>query len=302
MLSFQVQILIFLASVLGQQAAPAQLPDVCGRELTFKDQQPITIQNSRTSSPTDNLENCRITINGSVKASVVAFMIQINLYANKNITGDEPTSMSIIDHGLDHLSLDNSILNQTSITELDKFIRVKSTCFEISFFDRNGRFNDLDSIIIAAIPQAVTTTSTTAKSSYTNSTSGQLPEQLEVPDKNEPSNKMKYFIGFIVCVVLTTAAIFGVWTYRKRRLKWTEFLAQLDNNTDWEYEQLDDYQHSSGTGAGGSMPTMSPIFDMSIAKKENKILESGNVNINANDRLSERESSLANNNNQSYLY
>jgi hypothetical protein len=34
--------------------------------------------------------------------------------------------------------------------------------------------------------------------------------------------------------------VVAVWIYGRRKRRWREFLAQLDSNTDWDYEQLDD--------------------------------------------------------------
>jgi hypothetical protein len=34
--------------------------------------------------------------------------------------------------------------------------------------------------------------------------------------------------------------VVALWIYGKRKRRWREFLAQLDSNTDWDYEQLDD--------------------------------------------------------------
>ena len=69
----------------------------------------------------------------------------------------------------------------------------------------------------------------------------------------------------MVIVALLAGTIFGAWTYGKRKQKWREFLAQLDNNTDWEYEQLDDNHHPMSSRA--SLPTMAPMFDIKITEE-----------------------------------
>lgn len=84
-------------------------------------------------------------------------------------------------------------------------------------------------------------------------------------DSKTSRNKVKYLIGFVVIVALLAGTIFGAWTYGKRKQKWREFLAQLDNNTDWEYEQLDDNHHPMSSRA--SLPTMAPMFDIKITEE-----------------------------------
>ncbi len=284
----QFQIIVLLASLTVQIEPRIQLSQLCDKELTFlTNQQSITVQNSR-----DNPSNaCKITFNGTLNTPVHIYTIQINLNSSTNVSSDV-TSIRIVDHGM-NMSLNIFILNETNISEIKNSILVESSCFEISFVDKNGEFNMLDSITITAESQAVATT----KFLNNNSTINPNLDHLEEDKNGRLSNKMKYLIGFLVCMVLFSGAVFGLWTYRKRRLKWNQFLAQLDNNTDWEYEQLDDYHQSNN--ASGSVPTMSPIFDMTITKRENRVLESNDISLN--DGLSERPS-LVNNKNQSDIY
>ena len=90
---------------------------------------------------------------------------------------------------------------------------------------------------------------------------------------------LNFFIGLLLILSVATAGLFGLWIYGRRKRKWREFLAQLDNNTDWEYQQLDDNPLS--IGASSNMPTMLPIFNMS----------SSNTNIDNNNQSNNKRDS-----------
>ena len=61
-----------------------------------------------------------------------------------------------------------------------------------------------------------------------------IPSQED--GQSSVNKRANFFIGLLVILVLLTAALIGVYFYGRRRRKWREFLAQLDNNTDWELE------------------------------------------------------------------
>ena len=70
-----------------------------------------------------------------------------------------------------------------------------------------------------------------------------------------------------------------MWLYGRRKRKWREFLAQLENNTVWDYEQLSD----DGPIIGGSRATISPAFNMEMNNEE---INSFSYNSNSNQNLS----------------
>ncbi len=73
----------------------------------------------------------------------------------------------------------------------------------------------------------------------------------------------------------------GIWAYGRRKRRFREFLAQLDNNTDWEYEQLDDGPPSMTA----SRATMTPIFSMLNHNESlnRRIINQNGSNIQNND-------------------
>ena len=113
---------------------------------------------------------------------------------------------------------------------------------------------------------------TTENSSTTNIAT--VPNSIDnIPPHG--NSHLDFFIGFLIILSIATALLFGLWIYGRRKRKWREFLAQLDNNTDWEYQQLDDNPLSIGTSS--NMPTMLPIFNMSST---NTTIENNNQSNN----------------------
>lgn len=86
-------------------------------------------------------------------------------------------------------------------------------------------------------------------------------------------SKMNFLIVLLIIVIIITIIVGSIWLYGRRKRRFREFLAQLDNNTDWEYEQLDDGPPS----LTASRHTMTPIFSM-LNHSEN--LNRRNVNQN----------------------
>lgn len=81
---------------------------------------------------------------------------------------------------------------------------------------------------------------------------------VNIPNPNIPAkHEYQYLIGLLLLIVFFVCLILGGWIYGRRKRKWREFLAQLDNNTDWEYEQLDDNFYPMGSRS--SLPTMNMI-------------------------------------------
>ena len=78
-------------------------------------------------------------------------------------------------------------------------------------------------------------------------------------DKKQSSfGRVKILAAILIVVILIIIAVTGVWLYGRRKRRFREFLAQLDNNTDWEYEQLDDGPPSMTQ----SRQAITPIFSM----------------------------------------
>jgi len=127
---------------------------------------------------------------------------------------------------------------------------------------------------------ATTKTTEQTTASMTTSISNTLSNTtgiLVVDNNSEPKkgSKLGFLIGLLITIGLITSALIGIWYYGRRNRRTREFLAQLQNNTDWEYEQLDDDQ-----SLGTSRVTMSPIFDMNTINDESES--------NSNRRKNER--------------
>ena len=102
-----------------------------------------------------------------------------------------------------------------------------------------------------------------------NSTSNITEANIIDNGSKSESHTLSFFIVVLVILSIITSILIGVWLYGRRKRKWREFLAQLDNNTDWEYEQLED-----GPTLHGSRATISPVFNMNISNDE--IISSNN--------------------------
>jgi hypothetical protein len=98
---------------------------------------------------------------------------------------------------------------------------------------------------------------------------------VDANSESKGKSKLGFLIGLLITFGMITSALIGMWYYGRRNRRTREFLAQLHNNTDWEYEQLDDEQ-----SLGTSRVTMSPIFDMNAINDESES--------NANRRKNER--------------
>ena len=106
-----------------------------------------------------------------------------------------------------------------------------------------------------------------------------------------PKKKTYNYIGLIFFLAFViSAALAGIIIYGRRKRKWREFLAQLDNNTDWEYEQLEDMPNSIA-GGNNSDRYMSTVFDRTMSttsesdRENNKFAKTtNNININNNEQ------------------
>lgn len=92
----------------------------------------------------------------------------------------------------------------------------------------------------------------------------------------QKSGNVKYIIGLLIAIIILAAVVLGAWSYGKRKQKWREFIAQLDNNTDWEYEQLDDNHHPMASRS--NLPTMTPMFNIKITDDANERAERVPIN------------------------
>lgn len=99
-----------------------------------------------------------------------------------------------------------------------------------------------------------------------NSTSQTTTFTTKIPDEGKSAStghKLSFLIFLLIVLTAITAVLIGVWVYGRRKRKWREFLAQYDNNTDWEYEQLED-----GPAMSGVTSTRSPVFNMNVSNDE----------------------------------
>ena len=94
---------------------------------------------------------------------------------------------------------------------------------------------------------------------YLNATNSSTLPSFVTSTQETVSSRASYLIGFLVLLIVLMGVVAGVWVYGRRRRKWREFLAQLDNNTDWEYEQLEDAPSISSS----HLATMTPVFNIS---------------------------------------
>jgi hypothetical protein len=91
---------------------------------------------------------------------------------------------------------------------------------------------------------------------------------------------LSFFVVLLIILIIITSILVGVWLYGRRKRKWREFLAQMDNNTVWDYEQLGD----DGPAIGA---TMSPVFNMHASNEE---ISSYNYNTSSNQNISSSKS------------
>ena len=94
-----------------------------------------------------------------------------------------------------------------------------------------------------------------------NCTSNDSTVKIPINDDSHAAvTRTNVLIGMLIICILILLLIVSIIIYGRRKKKWREFLAQLDNNnTDWEYEQLDD-----GPSISASRPSMTPIFNMNV--------------------------------------
>jgi hypothetical protein len=91
---------------------------------------------------------------------------------------------------------------------------------------------------------------------------------------------------FIFLLIVISVILIAIVVYGRRKRRWREFLAQLDNNTDWEYEQLEDLPNTNG------VERYSTVFDRTIesdrenqnSSRNNKLLATNNTNNNNNEQ------------------
>ena len=103
---------------------------------------------------------------------------------------------------------------------------------------------------------------TTAYTSIVNNNTN-ITQTNIIADSSKRGQALSFFIVVLIILIIITSILIGVWLYGRRKRKWREFLAQYDNNTDWEYEQLED-----GPNLGSSRATMSPVFNMNVSNDE----------------------------------
>ena len=138
------------------------------------------------------------------------------------------------------------------------------------------------------------TTLVTATTTAQNTTTGAAPNTTAntyvITKAVKPANERRYdiFIGLLGLFLFGTLILVGIWLYGRRKRQWRDFLARLDNNTDWEYEQLEDGPAISRTNVIFNMND--DAFDPNMAPSYNS-LNTGSSNYNSSraaPKLTER--------------
>ncbi len=170
MLIFQVAI-VTANLIANVDSSKLTLAEACGQhDLIYGFESPIDISNDQSawspaSNQSDTLKKCHLVLNGTVnsfaKNSTINFVIRVNL-KNKNASSSM-SYLSIVDHDSNHQTMANSmILNETAVAEnfaTSNFIRVESTCFEMSLVDKSqaasSLFDDISSITITSFTNTI---------------------------------------------------------------------------------------------------------------------------------------------------
>lgn len=133
-----------------------------------------------------------------------------------------------------------------------------SSCSDNSDEENCSTQPQLPSSTTTSLPIDSTTTSIANGSTTAVASNSTEEPDVNIPNPNIPAkHEYQYLIGLLFLIVFFVCLILGGWIYGRRKRKWREFLAQLDNNTDWEYEQLDDNFYPMGSRS--SLPTMNMI-------------------------------------------
>ncbi len=133
---------------------------------------------------------------------------------------------------------------------------------------------------MADLPRTIVTTASSfnIKLNNTNITQSNIIDNGSSTSHN--GRALSFFIVLLIILIIITSILVGVWLYGRRKRKWREFLAQMDNNTVWDYEQLGD----DGPAIGA---TMSPVFNMHASNEE---ISSYNYNTGSNQNISSSKS------------
>ena len=148
-------------------------------------------------------------------------------------------------------------------------------CIKDNPNDNSTTTTAMDTTTTTSTTTTTTTTTSTTTSQFISTTKAQNMTTISSEQPSPKGHAVSFFIILLIILSIITAVLTGIWVYGRRKRKWREFLAQLDNNTDWEYEQLDD-----GPSISASRTTMSPVFNMNIANDD--IEAAANVNNNNN--------------------
>ena len=113
--------------------------------------------------------------------------------------------------------------------------------------------------------------------------------QANIIDNGSTSHghAMSFFVGLLIILIIITSILLGVWFYGRRKRKWREFLAQLENNTVWDYEQLAD----DGPTINGSRATISQAFNMHMSNEDINSY-SNNTNTNHNTQYNKSRNKI----------
>lgn len=153
--------------------------------------------------------------------------------------------------------------------------------------DGSDQFNCSNITPSSSSSSSIITTTRKITNSTMNSTVYYVTLIAITPDSREKSSSLNFFIGIIIFLVILTGILTGVWLYGRRKRRWRELLAQLDNNTDWEYEQLED-----GPSMVSSRSTVTPSLNRNISNDDRETnlstINRQSSNTNNNAKLNER--------------
>lgn len=269
------------------------LQSVCNNQTNIinfdADHTQIEIQNIQ-SDWNEQLRSCNISFK-DVKEN-----LEIRFNPNKNVKCDkEKITLYLMNQNNTEKEFDLcELIEKQSLLPVSKYtliIQVEYKNLNAASLNSSYPFDQFESITINKYNQDSITTTINISSS-TQSTTAIKTSKISTTlttnfTKNDPSYKnnssVNFFIGLLIILVILTGILTGIWLYGRRRRKWREILAHLENNTDWEYEQLEDGPSLSSTRA-----TVSQRFNPNFTNQDNETNLSNSITKVGSNQLNER--------------